>query len=384
MDAPGNIAFILPISSPYKAAAEAILDGFKAMNSDQSMGNRYALRIYDYGREPTNAPLYYRQAIIEGADLVIGPLGRQSVESLMTQPELTTPTVILSPPGDEMTTTNNLYQFSLSQELEAEHVAQRAWLDGHRRAAILYPATAIGQRMAIAFANRFVGLGGEVISDERYQPGNTDFSASVRKLLDIESSEQRIAAMKSLLGEKIVSETRRRQDIDLIFLPATNKNARLIKPVLDFFYAFDLPVYSTSRIFPGHLDTVGDIDLEGIRFPDMPWMIATNVEIESLRTFLQGAWPNRETSYNRLYALGMDLHSIIPLIDGFSRNPLLHYRGLSGILNMDENGIIDRQLLWAKFRRGTPGLMDRVSNYQGRYNEKKFRQGSATPPGNRN
>jgi outer membrane PBP1 activator LpoA protein len=183
-----------------------------------------------------------------------------------------------------------------------------------------------------------------------------------------------------LLGGKITTEARRRQDIDFIFLAASNRNARLIKPVLDFFYAQNLPVYSTSRIFSGKLDPINDADLERIRFPDMPWMIATNVELESLRTFLQGAWPNRETSYNRLYGIGMDVFSILPRLQQMRNNPQLYYQGLSGNLSIDENGTINRQMLWARFSKGRPTLLDQQLTYQGRFSEKRFETYPAIAP----
>ena len=378
---PKRVAFLLPLTSPYGTAASAIRDGFETMNNDQSASSRYQVRYYDYGRDANSAALYYNQAINDGADIVVGPLGRQSIDSLLSSTEISVPTVLLSPPSDDQSAAQeSLYQFSLSQELEAQQTAQRAWLDGHRRGVILYPQTPIGQRMASAFSGRFTELGGEVVSSQSYATEEVDYSPAVRHLLGVDSSEQRISEMKNLLGGKITTEARRRQDIDFIFLAASNRNARLIKPVLDFFYAQNLPVYSTSRIFSGKLDPINDADLERIRFPDMPWMIATNVELESLRTFLQGAWPNRETSYNRLYGIGMDVFSILPRLQQMRNNPQLYYQGLSGNLSIDENGTINRQMLWARFSKGRPTLLDQQLTYQGRFSEKRFETYPAIAP----
>ena len=375
-----RIAFLLPLTSAYEPAASAIRDGFEAMNNEQAVEHRFQVRYYDYGRDASTATLYYNQAVNDGADIIIGPLGRQSIDSLLAFTEIKVPTLLLSPPTQQSAAPPNLFQFSLSQELESQEAAQRAWLDGHRRGVMLFPQTSIGQRMATAFADRFSQLGGEIVSSESFAAKETDFSPPVRRLLGVDSSEQRIAEMKKLLGGKITTEARRRQDIDFIFLPASNHNARLVKPVLDYFYALNLPVYSTSRIFSGKVDPINDTDLDRIRFPDMPWMIATNIELESLRTFLQGGWPNRETSYNRLYGLGMDIFSILPGLERMRNNPQLHYQGLSGNLNIDENGIIHRQMLWAKFRNGTPALLDKQITYQGRFSEKKFKAIPAVTP----
>ena len=320
------------------------------------------------------------KAINDGAEIIIGPLGRQSVDSLISSTKIDVPTLLLSPPQELLTPQQALFEFSLSQELESQEVAQRAWLDGHRRGVILFPDTSIGQRMASAFTDQFSQLGGEIVSLESFPAEQTDYSAPVQQLLGVDRSELRIAEIKRLLGEKVVTEARRRQDIDFIFLPAGNKNARLIKPVLDFYFALNLPVYSTSLIFSGSVDPVNDRDLDRIQFPDMPWMVATNLELESLRTFLQGGWPNRETSYNRLYGLGMDIYAILSRLERMRKNPLLHYRGLSGILSIDENGIIHRQMLWARFSKGIPELLDQQITYQGRFSEKRFEAIPATAP----
>jgi outer membrane PBP1 activator LpoA protein len=380
---PTRIAFLLPLTSAYEPAASAIRDGFEAMNNEQLANHRYQLRLYDYGRDANAAMLYYNQAVNDGAEVIVGPLGRQSINSLLTSAEIKVPTILLSPAEEQSDAPQNLFQFSLSQELEAQQAAQRAWIDGYRRGVILYPQTDIGQRMAAAFTDRFNQLGGKIVNTENYAAMETDISPSVRRMLGVDSSEQRIAEMKRLLGRKITAEARRRQDIDFIFLPATNRKARLIKPLLDFFYAFDLPIYSTSRIFSGKVDPVNDRDLDRIRFPDMPWMIATNIELESLRTFLQGGWPNRETSYNRLYGLGMDIFSILPLIERMRENPMLHFQGMSGNLSIDENGIIHREMLWASFRKGSPALLDKQPTYQGRFSEKRYEAVPAITPASR-
>ena len=377
---PKKVAFLLPLTSAYEPAASAIRDGFEAANNEQAVGDRNQLRFYDYGRDADAAVLYYNQAVNDGADIIIGPLGRKAIDSLLTATDIQVPTLLLSPPAVQGVTQQNLFQFSLSQELEAQQAAQRAWLDGHKKGVILFPQTSIGQRMATAFAQRFIELGGEIVSNESYAAKETDFSPAIRRLLGVDLSEQRITEMKVLLGGKITTEARRRQDIDFIFLPAANRNARLIKPVLDFFYALNLPIYSTSRIFSGLPDPVNDRDLDRIRFPDMPWMIASNVELESLRTFLQGNWPNRNTSYNRLYGLGMDIFSILPRLQRMRDNPLLHYQGLSGILSIDANGVVHRQMLWAMFEQGTPDLINIHSTYQGRFSEKKFEAIPAIAP----
>jgi len=376
---PRRVALLLPLSSPYGKAAGAIRDGITAINADRPAAQRLDLAFYDYGRDPNLVALYYRQAVNDGAELVIGPLGREAVSQLLTAAELDARTILLSPAPEFRELDDHVFQLTLSPEQEARQVAEHAWRAGYRDAAVMTPDDNLGQRAAGAFREQFTRLGGNVIAEAGYQAGQVDFSAPIRSLLDVDGSEQRMRELARLLDSKLVYEPRRRQDIDFIFLPATTQDARLIKPVLDYYYALDLPIYATSQLFSGQLDPVNDADLNRIRFPDMPWMVATNVQIDSLRTFLQGDWSLRDTHYNRLYALGMDLHAIATYITPLGNDGRLNLQGVSGRIHGATGGELQRELLWAVFRDGRPTLMEGSDGYQGRFANQAPRQ-SARPP----
>ena len=64
--------------------------------------------------------------------------------------------------------TANLFQFGLSPEDEAKQIAQRAWFDGHNKAAMIYPEGNWGKRVAAAFKQHWEQLGGRVASEQHY------------------------------------------------------------------------------------------------------------------------------------------------------------------------------------------------------------------------
>jgi len=72
----------------------------------------------------------------EGAELIIGPLGREQVSQLSALEQLPVPTLAVNY-SEDSEPAGNLYQFGLSAEDEARQVAQRAWVEGHRTAMIL-------------------------------------------------------------------------------------------------------------------------------------------------------------------------------------------------------------------------------------------------------
>src|SRR5690606_29923358 len=98
-------------------------------------------------------------------------------------------------------------------------------------------------------------------------------SQEIRAALNIQRSEARAKEIESILNRRIEFTPRRRQDIDMVFMLAKPAQARVIKPLLDFYYAGDLAVYSTSRIYTGYPIPRLDRDLDKVRFTEMPFVV---------------------------------------------------------------------------------------------------------------
>ena len=104
----------------------------------------------------------------------------------------------------------------------------------------------------------------------------------------------------------------RRQDVDLIFVATNSSNGRQIMPQLKFFGAADLPTYSTSAIWD---DGAADADdLNGVVFPDSPWVIAPDSRALAVKNGLVRHWGRQALGVSRLYALGYDACQLLPEI----------------------------------------------------------------------
>ena len=370
--APGQIgpitqlALLLPLTSEYAQAAQAVRDGFFAMDMANKDPNKPKIIVYDIGRDPAQAANYYAAAVAEGAQFIVGPLGLEATNQVVKNAKLSVPTLLLS--SSEITIKSDvpIIQFGLPPEEEAAQAAERAYLDGHRQAAVLYPNTAWGQRMFNAFSNEWQQLGGALNSAKPYQLEENDYSDTVKQLLNVTQSEARAHALENVLHIKLSFESRIRQDIDFVFLAADPKHGRLIKPQLNYYHAAHLPVYSTSYIFAGDNDAINDTDLDGVMFGDMPWMLVGNGKIANLRQTVQGAWPFAHTNLDRLYALGMDSYAIIPQLNRLNLENSARFTGVTGTLNL-HNGRLQRHLLWDKFRKGVPQLLDTFYNYTNQF-----------------
>ncbi len=363
-----RIALLLPLSSGYAVAAQAVRDGFLAMDAANADPDKPKISVYDIGPDLMKAADVYERAAGDGAQFIVGPLGREAAEVIMRQSSIRVPTLLLSHAGDEPGSTSKyLFQFGLPPEQEARQVAERAWLDGHRQAAALYPNTPWGERMMAAWSSHWQRLGGTVVASQSYGEEDVDFSEPIKILLNIVQSESRRDTIEKTVGQKLRFESRARQDIDYIFLAADAKHGRLIKPQLNFYHAARVPVYSTSHIFTGAGDAMRDIDLDGIQFGDMPWMLVGDGKIQELRQTLQRDWPYAHTDLDRLYALGMDSYAVIPHLDRIGMDSGARFGGVTSGLSVDHHGRVQRQLLWARFNRGVPRLIDTFLKHQDQF-----------------
>ena len=353
-----RIALLLPLTSDYAIAAKAVRDGFVAMHAAAPEAERPKVTIYDLGPDPSLAPQVYERAIAGGAQIVVGPLGREAADVIVHNSNLSVPTLLLSHTDEQPSTPARLFQFGLPPEQEARQAAERAYLDGCRQAGILYPTGAWGERLMSAFSGYWQRLGGLVLANQPYAESETDYSAPIKKLLNIYESESRKAMLEKRVGAKLAFEARPRQDVECIFLAANARSARLIKPQLNYNRARDIPVYATSHIFSGKPDPVHDTDLDGIRFGDMPWMLVQNGRVAALRRSLQVDWPYVGTDLDRLYALGVDSYAILPYLNKISTESSARFQGVTSGLSLDRDGRLHRQLAWARFSRGVPRLLD--------------------------
>lgn len=351
---PGNIALLLPLSGRFAAAGESILDGIFAAYYQDPMRNEIHLKVYDIGESPEQVMSSYRQAMSEGAEFVIGPLDKAAVGQLAQQQSLPVPTLALNYAGNAAN--DNLYQFSLAPEDEARAVAERAWLEGYVQAAVMVPNSPLGQRLNEAFSQRWQQLGGLVVADNQYNASNNDFSAAIKKLLNINDSEFRRNRVQQLLRTHVEFTPRRRQDIDFIFLAAFPQQARLMRPQFKFFHAGDVPILATSHLYSGEVDPNADRDMNDIQFCDMPWTLNGPGPEQQLRN--SPALEIHKGQLQRLVALGIDAYQMVSLVPMLASHPYERYRGETGSLHIDARHRVLRQLLWARFMRGKPTLVE--------------------------
>ena len=352
---PAQVAVLLPLTGPLARPSAAVRDGILAAYYDTPDHLRQSiLRIYDTGVDPQATADIYNQAVLDGAQIIIGPLRKEAVQSLLQLQDLPTPVLALNHIDAQEPASPAVFQFGLAPEDEAREVARRAWQEGHTRAIVLTPEGDWGDRVTGAFIDQWLQLGGYILEQQRYQAAEADHGPAISALLNLDSSQLRKTRLVRLLGQGLEFEPRRRQDVDFIFLLARPEQARLIRPQLRFYRATSVPVLSTSHVFSGRIDTARDIDMNGLQFCDMPWMLEPGGSWQHLKQAVDTRWPAESTRYGRLYALGIDAWRITPYLGQLADGMFGNYHGLTGTLHMDSGQQIHRSLQWARFHQGSP------------------------------
>jgi outer membrane PBP1 activator LpoA protein len=229
-------------------------------------------------------------------------------------------------------------------------------LDGHLTAAAFVPQGDWGQRLLNAFTERFEALGGIVIAREVFPPDGNDYAGPIRRAFALTQSENRNRRLRAATKIPVEFEPRRRQDIDAIFLAAAPRQARSLRPQLDFHRAQDLPVYATSHVYAGTPDPRADSDLRRMVFTDIPWLLEPGPSAP-LKAAAEASLPTAAQRFPRLLALGVDAFRLLPYLERLATQPQERFEGATGHLSIDDQGRVHRELKWGEFVSGRASLV---------------------------
>ncbi|HXZ97175.1 MAG TPA: penicillin-binding protein activator [Burkholderiales bacterium] len=314
-----NIALILPLKSDsFGAAAEITRQGFIAAANRQS-GGRLPVRTYATTEQTDEILATYQLALAAGAQVVVGPLTREAVTALAVSGMVRVPTLALNVPEDSPELPPDMFTFSLQVENETRQIARLAWHDGKRKALIISADTPLDNRMQQAFTEEWQKLGGVIVRQLLFT-GEQNSLVTLRQAVEI-------------------------SEADMIFLALEAKNARQVRPYIDL----TVNIYGTSQIFSGNGLGTLNLDLNGIRFVDMPWLLQTDHPAVMI-------YPRPKNvvmvDLERLYALGIDAFRIsqdLSSIDPYSGYTL---DGVTGQISLSPDHQFVRELTPAMFYRG--------------------------------
>lgn len=353
---PHNIVVMLPLNGRGELAAtsQAINNGILAAYYSSKQQANINIHVVDTSGGDVSG--LYQQAVANGAEVVIGPLTKPEVESIASINSLPVPTIALNTlDGYQHNLVNNLYQFGLLPQDEAAQVAIKMAEAQFHGVAVVAPDTAWGDKIVAAFENQYSSSGGQgqVIATLKYKVGK-NLAEQVCGFLANDAAVMCVPQKNK--SKKDFYEQMRRQDIDAVFLVATTPaQARLVAPLLRFYYASDLPIYSISTIYSGSPRPDLDQDINDVYFCDMPWVIqnvgSLNANLQAIYKQIMGTalWTNSFANYKKFYALGIDAYNLAMELNTLSQSKI---EGASGTLHLDDSNHIYRELQWAEMKNG--------------------------------
>ncbi|HCZ9044884.1 TPA: penicillin-binding protein activator [Vibrio alginolyticus] len=344
---PNNTALLLPLTGKFSPQAQLIRDGFVfAMMNDRNRDPSATLTVID--TNAYNADQIKQRLINENIDFVVGPLEKENVELLHTTMDgsengPTIPALALNIPEDVQPDSNICY-LALSPEQEAAQAAKHLFSEGYNFPLILAPKGSFGERVTEAFNKEWRKYSSNKVAAS-YFGDKRQLQKDINEVFGLQESKQRIAQMQSLMRIKLETQPRSRRDVDAVYIVARSTELTLIKPFIEVAINPDAKapqIFSSSRSNSGGATYE---DLTGIIYSDIPLLIDPD---PSVTAEMNELWSEQSNMEKRLKALGMDAYKLIGELPQMKVVPGYSVGGQTGILSIDNNCVVQRELSWAE------------------------------------
>lgn len=342
---PTHTALLLPLSGRFAKQAELIRDGFiMAMMNDPQRDPNATLTILDTNTESlesVDATLAEKQV-----DFVVGPLVKSDIEKLQTFQKKrgqAIPTLALNIP-DKIEPSSTTCYLTLSPEQEVAQAAKYLFSQGYRYPLILAPQGSYGDRVVEAFNQEWRQYSTNKVAVNLFGD-KRQLQRNINNVFGLQASQQNIAQMNSLLGISLESQPRSRRDIDAVYITAGIADLTLIKPFIEVAINPDTrppKLFSNSNSNSGGRQFE---DLSGITYSDIPLLIEPNNPIATQAAEL---WPRTSNADRRLQALGMDAYQLMLELPQMKAVKGYTISGQTGVLGIDQNCIVQREISWAE------------------------------------
>lgn len=321
---PMKLAVLLPLSGNLATAAAPVRDGLLAGYYGERR-RRPDIQFYDTTGTAAGATAAYARATAEGADFVIGPLGRDEVSALFQQPQLTTPLLVLNR-GTVAVPEGNA-GFSLAPEDDGLAAAEYLFARERRAALVIEGSDDNGRRASQAFAARFAERGGKVTRVIRVQDAPGDLSAALA--------------------------TAAQEGADAVFLAVRGGTARALTPQLALAGLGGKTRVGTSQLTSGTGKPEEDMALDGIAFPTEAWT-SRGVPALPAASITGERVPTARGPAARLFAFGYDAWLLTAYLEKLATGANAELRGATGRLQLDGFGNVVRTPSWSTFAGGRP------------------------------
>jgi len=311
-----HVALILPTTSTLLGSvADAVRQGFFAASEEAGRG-ALPVRLYATADDGPAVLEACQKAQKDGAVLVVAGLTRDGASLLAKSDCPRQPTLVLNQPQEHQLPAR-MYSISLGAEQEARQAALLAVGDGWISAIVITSPSLLSQRVHEAFEREWSRAAGEV--RRLVFAGGPDDAPVIK---------EKLAAMKG----------------DMVFLALDRVATLAVRP----YVSATLPVYTTSLSVDPRADATVNVDLEGVRYVDMPWFVQPDHPAVMIYPAPRGPM---SVEQERLYALGIDAYRLCTLLlQSDARNLTLD--GVTGRIRLEADRHFARTLVPARIDAG--------------------------------
>ena len=314
------------------------------------------LKIYDTSSQPLDQVLAQVQQ--DGASIVVGPLLKNNVEELMKSN--TTLNVLALNQPEQVQNRANICYFALSPEDEARDAARHIHEQGKQAPLLLIPRSALGDRVANAFADEWQKLGGGIVLQQKF--------GSVSELRAGVNGGAGIA----LNGSPVTTSLPQQQGVtiggltipapptdaqisgggkvDAAYIVATPQEIAFIKPMIAMRNGSQsgATLYASSRSAQGTAGPDFRLEMDGLQYSEIPMLAGSNPAL------MQQALSSVRNDYSlaRLYAMGVDAWALANHFTQMRQVPGFELNGNTGDLTATQDCVINRKLSWLKYQQG--------------------------------
>ncbi|WP_243720472.1 penicillin-binding protein activator [Luteimonas aestuarii] len=321
---PRKLAVLLPMTGSLATAAGSVRDGLLAGYYGERRP-RPELAFYDTTGTASGASAALARALSEGADQVLGPLGREEVVAIASSPSAQ-PIVTLN--SSDATLGTNVAAFGLSPEDEGRAIGNYLSARNARRVLVLSSGDDGANRSVNALRAVLQADGGEIV-DTLAVVGETpgDLTSALR------------------------ASASREGGVDAVVLALRGNQARLVAPQLAAAGLSQRLRIATAQITSGTGKAEEDRALDGIVFPSEAWVVGGTSALPNAAT-LGRDLPTARGPAARLFAFGHDAWLLSGWLYHLASNPTARINGATGQLGLQADGTVVRQPAWATFSGG--------------------------------
>ena len=325
-----KVTVLLPLSGDWANAGRAIRDGILFEDQERQTTVGVALTVID------SESLTPEQLIATGqstdTEFVIGPLQKDKIAILLeSKPRM--PLLLLNRvQTNALLLKSPTYSLSLAVEDDAEStINQIAREVDQARVVVFHSDSPLGVRSAEAIRQQLTVVGGShagqfILDDKKPE-------TAITQAFGVTDSENRRRELSKTLALRLEHTPRIRQDMSAVVVHTDPKKAQRIRPLLDFYYLDQTPVY----LIGAYRDDLPDIveDLKNTRVMVTPWDLGTPAkQALASRPLARGV-------FGSLVGVGIDAMSMAVQL-GFGGSTSI--QGETGFLTLSADSMIHRQL----------------------------------------